>query len=72
MVGGWQKPSISKNAIFWILNFSDGDKSLKKISERSGIAYDEIKKTAELLIKSNLLKKNRIIALERKKIICYF
>jgi len=57
MVGGWQKPSISKNAIFWILNFSDGGKSLKKISERSGIAYDEIKKTAELLIKSNLLKK---------------
>jgi len=57
MVGGWQQNSIVKNAIFWILNFSDGKNSLKKIAERSGITYDEIKKSAELLIKSNLIKK---------------
>ncbi len=57
MVGGWQQNSIVKNAIFWILNFSDGRNSLKKIAELSGINYSDIKKSVELLIKSNLIKK---------------
>jgi aminopeptidase-like protein len=55
-VGGWQQP-LAKDAIFWILNYSDGKNSLKSISELSRIDYDEIKKSVELLIKANLIKK---------------
>jgi aminopeptidase-like protein len=57
MTGGMQQNSITKNAIFWILNFSDGNYSLRKISELAGINYIEIKKSAELLVKENLLKR---------------
>lgn len=43
-------------AMFWVLNFSDGEHSLLDISERSGIAFTKIKEAAELLRKHDLLE----------------
>jgi len=43
--------------INWILNLSDGTNSLSDISNISGIEYNLIKETSELLLKHNLLKK---------------
>lgn len=43
-------------AIFWVLNLSDGTFSLNEISERSGLSLELIEKTADVLMKVNLLK----------------
>ena len=44
-------------SISWVLNLSDGRNSLSDISRISGIEYNLIKETSELLLKHNLLKK---------------
>ena len=44
-------------SINWVLNLSDGRNSLSDISRISGIEYNLIKETSELLLKHNLLKK---------------
>lgn len=43
-------------AMLWILNFSDGNHSLLDISDKSGLDFNLIQDTAELLLKHNLLK----------------
>jgi len=47
---------INDTAILWILNYSDGNNSLRKISELSGIKHEIIKEIATLLEKEKLLK----------------
>jgi aminopeptidase-like protein len=56
MIGGQKDFDLDEMSIFWILCFSDGDHSLKYISERSGINLDDLEKTANLLCEKNLLK----------------
>jgi len=56
-IGGQKDEWNNKMAIFWILNFSDGVNSLRDVSIISGIAFDELKKTAEILANKNLLKR---------------
>jgi aminopeptidase-like protein len=43
--------------ILWVLNFSDGKHSLRHISLRSGIDFNQIKQTADLLHEKKLLKR---------------
>ena len=43
--------------ILWILNYSDGKHSLRNISLKSGIDFEQIKQTAELLHEKKLLKR---------------
>ncbi len=52
---GSQNRRLSRMAILWVLNLSDGDYTLLDIAKRSGIAFDEIKQAADVLLKYNLL-----------------
>ena len=45
-----------KKSLLWILNFSDGNTSLLDISNKSGIKFELIKKSAGLLVDKNLIK----------------
>ena len=44
-------------AIFWVLNYSDGNYSLKEISQKSEIEMEIIKKVADILEQKKLIKK---------------
>jgi aminopeptidase-like protein len=54
-VGG-QRSIQDEQAMFWVLNLSDGGHSLLDIAERSDIRYSIIKKAAELLLEYGLLQ----------------
>jgi len=43
------------NARLWVLNFSDGERSLLDIAERSGLPFEAIRDAAELLCENGLL-----------------
>jgi len=43
--------------VLWVLNYSDGKHSLRNISLKSGIDFEQIKQTAELLHERKLLKR---------------
>ncbi len=53
-----KKNSLYKNreAILWVLNYSDGHNDLITISQISGLSYDSILEAADLLMNKNLLK----------------
>jgi len=55
-LGGQKINNITKQAIQWILNLSDGKNSLLDISNKSLIEFNLIKNTVDILIKHNLLK----------------
>ena len=55
---GYLQSGIDEMAMFWVLNLSDGEHTLLEIAERSGIAFLTIKKAADKLIKTDLLKEN--------------
>jgi aminopeptidase-like protein len=44
------------NARLWVLNFSDGERSLLDIAERSGLSFSVIATAAQLLFDNGLLK----------------
>lgn len=48
---------INEQAMFWILNYSDGGNSLLEISNRSGISFNQIKETADVLMEKGLLER---------------
>ncbi len=50
-----QDKKLNRMAILWVLNLSDGNYTLLDIAKRSGIAFDEIKQAADVLLKYNLL-----------------
>jgi aminopeptidase-like protein len=54
-IGGVES-RVDELAMLWILNLSDGTHSLLDISERSGCAFDTIKRSSDLLLQHNLLK----------------
>jgi aminopeptidase-like protein len=55
-IGGMQDRTGVEDAMFWVLNFSDGDHDLLDIAVRSGIEFQGISKAAELLREVGLLK----------------
>src|ERR1700730_2119582 len=55
-LGGMQDRNDVEDAMFWGLNFSDGDHDLLDIAVRSGIEFQGISKAAELLSEVGLLK----------------
>lgn len=55
-IGGQTDTKKSEMAMLWVLNLSDGNHTLLEISEKSGLEFDVIKKTADTLLQFNLLK----------------
>lgn len=55
-IGSKKESEIYILSMLWILNYSDGKNSLLDIANRSKITFDQIKKTADLLLKQGLLK----------------
>lgn len=43
-------------ALLWVLNLSDGSRSLLDIAEKAGVPFDEVKEAADILLKHQLLK----------------
>jgi aminopeptidase-like protein len=57
MIGGKQAEGINKMAVFWLLNLSDGNHSIRDIMKKSNIDQNTLNKSAEILIKFKLLKR---------------
>ena len=55
-IGGLTDTKKTEMAMLWILNLSDGEHTLLDISEKSGLEFDLIKKTADTLRQFDLLK----------------
>lgn len=53
---GYPHGGVDDLALLWVLNTSDGSHALLDIAERAGIAFADVKKAAEALMESNLLK----------------
>lgn len=58
LLGGQKHFAMVQQAMLWVLNYSDGENSLLDISIRSEIDFKTVKKAADLLEKSGLLKRN--------------
>ena len=56
-LGGQKVDDLTKTAIQWVLNLSDGKNSLLDISNRSGINFEVIVNAANMLMQNNLLQK---------------
>jgi len=54
-VGGSTNGKLRELAMLWILNLSDGKHTLLDMAERSGLAFDLIKDSADALYNENLL-----------------
>ena len=54
-IGGLTDTKKTEMAMLWILNLSDGTNTLLDISEKSGLEFDLIKKTADTLREFDLL-----------------
>ncbi|MGG6267897.1 DUF4910 domain-containing protein [Leptolyngbya sp. AN03gr2] len=55
-IGGTSGTGLNELALLWTLNLSDGQHSLLDIAERSGFEFDAIRRVAEALIDTDLLK----------------
>lgn len=55
-IGGSNESKEIQLAALWVLNLSDGTTSLLDISRKSGIHFNLVKKSANALVKCNLLK----------------
>ena len=55
-VTGGQAPSGREHALLWILNQSDGRRSLLDIAERAGMPFTVIRSAADELLQSGLLR----------------
>ena len=53
---GGVEGGVNELALLWVLNLSDGTHSLLDIAERSGCAFDIIKRAADTLLDHHLLK----------------
>jgi aminopeptidase-like protein len=53
---GGVEGGVDELALLWVLNLSDGTHSLLDIAERSGCAFDTIKRAADALLDHHLLK----------------
>jgi aminopeptidase-like protein len=55
LIGANNELSSNSNAIFWLLNQSDGNTSLLEIATKSNISFVDIKNMADVLVSHNLL-----------------
>ena len=55
-LSGLKDPKTTEMALLWVLNLSDGEKSLLKIAERSGLSFRKIYEAASALVNVGLLK----------------
>jgi aminopeptidase-like protein len=55
-MGGHRDEKLQETAMLWVLNQSDGTRSLLEIAERAGLAFDIIKDVADILLRHDLLK----------------
>ena len=55
-IGGQKLSQDSEMAIFWMLNFSDGEHSILDISEKSGIKFEILVDAALKLQQNNLIR----------------
>ena len=56
MIGSQKSGGVNELAMLWVLNLSDGTKSLLDISIRSGMSFKQIKDAADALFNKGLLK----------------
>jgi aminopeptidase-like protein len=56
MIGAQKNEDDLQLGIFWILNYSDGSNSLLDIAIKSNLEFSTLKKAADLLIESKLIK----------------
>lgn len=54
-IGGQKDGGLNEMAILWVLNLSDGHHTLLDIAKKSEMAFDVIKKAADILLASDLL-----------------
>jgi aminopeptidase-like protein len=54
--GGENERQLNQMAILWVLNYSDGKHSLLQIAETSGLAFEDIRFAADMLLKCDLLE----------------
>ena len=55
MIGGRKDASNYEMSLLWVLNMSDGQKTLLDIAERSGIPFPNIQNAANILVDCGLL-----------------
>jgi aminopeptidase-like protein len=53
---GGARGAVTRKAVLWLLNLSDGEASLLDIAERSGLCFADIAFAAELLVSFELLE----------------
>jgi hypothetical protein len=58
-VGGGRGPAEREHALLWVLNQSDGSRSLLEIARRSGIGFGAIREAATALEQAKLLRSSR-------------
>jgi aminopeptidase-like protein len=57
-LGGVADPGPLSRAVFWVLNLSDGSRTLLDICERSAVPFGTVRAAAELLESTGLLRAN--------------
>jgi aminopeptidase-like protein len=60
-IGGKSDTIVDQMAMLWVLNLSDGSKSLLDIAERSNMSYDKIQTASDLLVAGKLLREHKHI-----------
>jgi aminopeptidase-like protein len=55
-IGGRSDEKTSQLAMLWVLNLSDGHYTLLDIADRSGLEFDLIRSTVDILVKHDLLQ----------------
>lgn len=55
-IGGQTDGRTSELAMLWVLNLSDGTRSLLDIADRAGLGFDLIKSATDVLVECSLLK----------------
>lgn len=55
-VGGTSGVGVDEFAMLWVLNLSDGNHTLLDIADRSGLAFDSLKRATDILLENNLLQ----------------
>lgn len=55
-IGGHAEEQVNELALLWVLNLTDGEHTLLDIAEQSKFSFDVIKKAADALLETGLLK----------------
>jgi aminopeptidase-like protein len=53
------RSDIGELPLLWVLNLSDGSRTLLEIAERSGLPFQTVKAAANLLEEHNLIRESR-------------